>query len=151
MTQLTIGDKAPNFEGVDQAGQKHTLADYKGKKLAVYFYPKDNTPGCTQQACSLRDSYSELQAAGISILGVSMDSATGHQKFIDKYELPFPLIVDADRKMIELFGVWGEKKFMGKIYDGIHRTTFVINEAGEITNIISKPKVKEHGLEILEK
>lgn len=151
MTNLTIGDKAPNFEGMDQAGHIHTLADYSGKKLAIYFYPKDNTPGCTQQACSLRDSYSELQAAGISILGVSMDSAVAHQKFIDKFNLPFPLIVDADRKMIEAFGVWGEKKFMGKVYDGIHRTTFLLNETGEITNIITKPKVKEHGIELLEK
>lgn len=151
MTQLTVGDKAPNFEGIDQAGQTHTLADYVGKKLAIYFYPKDNTPGCTQQACSLRDNYQELQAAGITVLGVSMDSAAAHQKFIEKYELPFPLIVDAERKMIEAFGVWGEKKFMGKIYDGIHRTTFVINETGEIATIIAKPKVKEHGLELLQK
>lgn len=149
MTRFKVGDQAPEFEGVDQNGQMHTLASYAGKKLAIYFYPKDNTPGCTQQACSLRDQYEEITAHGIHLLGVSMDSIASHNKFIAKYELPFPLIADVDRKLIDAFDVWGPKKFMGKEYDGIHRTTFLIDENGVITSIFEKPKTKEHGAEIL--
>ncbi len=149
MTPFKVGDKAPAFEAKDQQGTIHRLADYAGKKLAVYFYPKDNTPGCTQQACSIRDHYAELQQKGYAILGVSMDSATSHEKFVSKFELPFPLLVDDERKVIDAFGVWGPKKFMGKTYDGIHRTTFVIDESGVITHIFDKPKTKEHGAEIL--
>ena len=149
MTSLKVGDKAPAFEAKDQQGNVHRLADYAGKKLAVYFYPKDNTTGCTQQACSIRDHYSELQQKGFAILGVSMDSASSHEKFISKFELPFPLLVDDERKVIDAFGVWGPKKFMGKTYDGIHRTTFVIDESGVIQHIFDKPKTKEHGTEIL--
>jgi len=150
MTNIQPGDKAPQFEAIDQSGKQHTLNDYKGKKLIVYFYPKDNTPGCINQACSLRDSYIDLLKNGFSLLGVSMDSAISHEKFIAKNNLPFPLIVDEDRKMIDAFGVWGEKKFMGRIYDGIHRTTFIINEAGIVEHIITKPKTKIHGEEILD-
>ena len=150
MTTLKVGDKAPQFEANDQNGNTHNLSAYAGKKLVVYFYPKDNTPGCTQQACNLRDNYADLQAKGYVILGVSMDSAASHNKFIEKYTLPFPLLADTERKVIDAFGVWGPKKFMGKEYDGIHRTTFVIDEAGTITHIFDKPKTKEHGIEILD-
>ena len=150
MTTLKVNDKAPNFVGLDQQGKTIQTADFAGKKYAVYFYPKDNTPGCTVQACNLRDNYDALAAAGISIIGVSMDSEVSHQKFISKFELPFPLIADTDKKVIEAFQVWGPKKFMGKEYDGIHRTTFVMDENNVIQGIISKPKTKDHASEILE-
>ena len=150
MTTLKVNDKAPNFAGLDQQGKTIQTADFAGKKYAVYFYPKDNTPGCTVQACNLRDNYDALAAAGISIIGVSMDSEVSHQKFISKFELPFPLIADTDKKVIEAFQVWGPKKFMGKEYDGIHRTTFVMDENNVIQGIISKPKTKDHAIEILE-
>jgi peroxiredoxin Q/BCP len=150
MTTLKVNDKAPNFAGLDQQGKTIQTADFAGKKYAVYFYPKDNTPGCTVQACNLRDNYDALEAAGISIIGVSMDSEVSHQKFISKFELPFPLIADTDKKVIEAFQVWGPKKFMGKEYDGIHRTTFVMDENNVIQGIISKPKTKDHASEILE-
>lgn len=149
MTTLKPGDPAPKFEGTDQSGNVHRLKDYKGKKLIVYFYPKDNTPACINQACSLRDNYGALLKKGYSLLGVSMDTAKMHQRFIDRNSLPFPLIVDTDRKMIDAFGVWGEKKFMGRIYDGIHRTTFIISKKGVIEHIIERPKTKIHGEEIL--
>jgi peroxiredoxin Q/BCP len=126
------------------------LNDFKGKKLVVYFYPKDNTPGCTAQACNLRDNDSVLKEHDISVVGVSMDSMVSHQKFIDKFDLPFPLIADEDKKVIEAFGVWGPKKFMGKEYDGIHRTTFLIDESQVIVGIIEKPNTKDHTREILE-
>lgn len=150
MTTLKVNDKAPNFAGLDQQGKTIQTADFAGKKYAVYFYSKDNTPGCTVQACNLRDNYDALAAAGISIIGVSMDSEVSHQKFISKFELPFPLIADTDKKVIEAFQVWGPKKFMGKEYDGIHRTTFVMDENNVIQGIISKPKTKDHASEILE-
>ena len=150
MTTLKVNDKAPNFAGLDQQGKAIQTADFAGKKYAVYFYPKDNTPGCTVQACNLRDNYDALAAAGISIIGVSMDSEVSHQKFISKFDLPFPLIADTDKKVIEAFQVWGPKKFMGKEYDGIHRTTFVMDENNVIQGIISKPKTKDHASEILE-
>ena len=150
MTTLKVNDKAPNFVGLDQQGKTIQTADFAGKKYAVYFYPKDNTPGCTVQACNLRDNYDALAEAGISIIGVSMDSEVSHQKFISKFELPFPLIADTDKKVIEAFQVWGPKKFMGKEYDGIHRTTFVMDENNVIQGIISKPKTKDHASEILE-
>jgi peroxiredoxin Q/BCP len=150
MTTLKVNDKAPNFAGLDQQGKTIQTADFAGKKYVVYFYPKDNTPGCTVQACNLRDNYDALAAAGISIIGVSMDSEVSHQKFISKFELPFPLIADTDKKVIEAFQVWGPKKFMGKEYDGIHRTTFVMDENNVIQGIISKPKTKDHASEILE-
>ena len=150
MKHLKIGDHAPNFSGIDQNDKMNTLLDFKGKKLAIYFYPKDNTPGCTVQACNLRDNYEGLEKAGIQILGISADSIVSHQKFADKFSLPFPLIADEDKKVIETFGVWGPKKFMGKEYDGIHRTTFVINEDQQIVGILEKPKTKAHAEEILE-
>lgn len=150
MKHLKVGDKAPVFTATDQNGKAINLGDFKGKKLVVYFYPKDNTPGCTAQACNLRDNYSDLLKNGIQIVGVSADSASSHQKFIDKFSLPFPLITDENRELIEQFGVWGPKKFMGKEYDGIHRTTFLINEHQTIVGIIDKPKTKEHAEEILE-
>lgn len=146
---LQVGDKAPENLGVDQTGKAHQLSDYAGKKLVIYFYPKDATPGCTQQACNLRDGYEDLRNAGYELLGVSMDSAKSHERFIEKQQLPFPLLVDDERKLIDAFGVWGRKKFMGREYDGIFRTTFVINEAGVIERVIDKPKVKEHTQQIL--
>ncbi len=149
MEKLTIGKKAPAFVGKDQDGKDVGLDHFKGKKLAIYFYPKDNTPGCTTQACNLRDNYEVLQQNGIQILGVSADSAASHKKFIDKFSLPFPLLVDENLAVIQAFGVWGRKKFMGKEYDGINRTTFLINEDQELVGIIDKPNTKEHAEEIL--
>lgn len=150
MKQLKTGDKAPVFEGTDQNGKTISLNDFKGKKVAIYFYPKDNTPGCTVQACNLRDNYEVLMEKGIQVIGVSADSVASHQKFIDKFDLPFPLIADEDRKVIEQFGVWGPKKFMGKEYDGIHRTTFLIDEDQKIAGLIDKVNTKDHANEILE-
>lgn len=150
MHHLNEGDAAPAFEALDQDGRTHTLADYTGRKLVLYFYPKDNTPGCTNQACSLRDGMGELEGAGIKVLGVSIDPAASHRKFIDKFTLPFDLLVDGDHALQDLFGVWGPKKFMGREYDGTHRTTFCIDEQGVIAAIIRKPKVKEHATEVLE-
>jgi peroxiredoxin Q/BCP len=146
---LKKGDIAPILLGKDQNGKEISTSDYLGKKLAIYFYPKDNTTGCTVQACNLRDNESALLAAGISVIGISADSEASHLKFEQKFELNFPLIADVERKTIDAFGVWGEKKFMGKIYDGIHRTTFLINEHGTIEAVIEKPKTKAHAEEIL--
>ncbi|AWG23392.1 thioredoxin-dependent thiol peroxidase [Flavobacterium faecale] len=149
MTTLKQGDKAPNFSGLDQDGNVHTLADYAGKKLVVFFYPKASTPGCTAEACDLRDNFARFEANNYALLGVSADAAAKQTKFKEKYELPFPLLADEDRSVIEAFGVWGPKKFMGKEYDGIHRTTFVINEEGVIDEVIEKVKTKEHAAQIL--
>ncbi len=149
MTTLIKGDKAPNFSGVDQDGKTHTLADYKGKKLVVFFYPKANTPGCTAEACDLRDNYERFKANNYELLGVSGDSAKAQGKFRDKYEFPFPLLADEDKSVIQAFGVWGPKKFMGREYDGIHRTTFVINEEGVIEEVITQVKTKAHADQIL--
>lgn len=147
---LEKGDKAPQFKSKDQDGKTISLSDYEGQKLVVYFYPKDMTPGCTTQACNLKDNYDALKKENIAILGVSADDEKRHQKFIAKHDLPFPLLADTDKEVIKAFGVWGNKKFMGKEYDGIHRTTFLINEKGEIHDIIKKPKTKAHAEEILE-
>lgn len=149
MHHLNKGDQAPAFEALDQQGKTHKLSDYTGHKLVLYFYPKDNTPGCTNQACSLRDGMGDLKKAGIKVLGVSINHAASHQKFIDKFELPFDLLVDEDHALQDLYGVWGLKKFMGREYDGTHRTTFCINENGRIAAIIRKPKVKAHAEEVL--
>jgi peroxiredoxin Q/BCP len=149
MTTLKPGDKAPAFEAQDQEGKVHKLADYAGKKLVVFFYPKASTPGCTAEACNLRDNYHTFQAQGYEILGVSADSAKRQQNFINKYELPFPLLADEDHAVINAFGVWGPKKFMGKEYDGIHRTTFVIDENGVLEDVITKVKTKDHAAQIL--
>lgn len=150
MKHLKVGDKAPDFNVKDQSGNGISLSDYKGKRVVIYFYPKDNTPGCTAQACNIRDNYADLQKEGIVIFGVSADSEMSHQKFIDKFDLPFTLLADVDKKMLNDYGVWGEKKFMGKVYDGIHRTTFVLDESHTIVGIIEKPKTKDHASEILE-
>ena len=149
MTTLQKGDKAPAFKGYDQDGNLHQLEDYTGKKLVVFFYPKASTPGCTAEACDLRDHYSRFTSENYALLGVSADSAKAQLNFKNKQELPFPLIADEDKSVIQAFGVWGPKKFMGKEYDGIHRTTFVIDENGVIESVISKVKTKEHAAQIL--
>lgn len=149
MTTLKTGDKAPNFLGLDQNGKKHELADYEGKKLVVFFYPKASTPGCTAEACDLRDNFNKFETQNYALLGVSADSASRQTKFIEKYDLPFPLLADEDKSVINAFGVWGPKKFMGKEYDGIHRTTFIIDEKGIIEEVIEKVKTKEHAAQIL--
>ncbi|WP_448607064.1 thioredoxin-dependent thiol peroxidase [Paenimyroides ceti] len=149
MMTLKIGDKAPEFKGTDEKGNIHTLKDYKGKKLVVFFYPKASTPGCTAEACDLRDNFERFKAQNYELLGVSADSALRQQKFKEKYELPFPLIADEAKEVITVFGVWGPKKFMGKEFDGIHRTTFVIDEKGYIEDIITKVKTKEHSSQLL--
>ncbi|GGF17756.1 thioredoxin-dependent thiol peroxidase [Flavobacterium limi] len=149
MTTLQKGDKAPNFSGTDQDGKTHTLADYKGKKLVVFFYPKASTPGCTAEACDLRDNYERFKAKNYELLGVSADSQKAQLKFKDKYEFPFPLLADEGKSVINAFGVWGPKKFMGREYDGIHRTTFVIDEKGIIDEVILQVKTKEHAAQIL--
>lgn len=149
MTHLKIGDKAPNFNTEDQDGNAIKLVDFKGSKVILYFYPKDNTPGCTAQACNLTDNHDLLLKNGYKVLGVSADSAKSHQKFKEKYNLPFPLLMDEDKKIIQDYGVWGEKKFMGKIYDGIHRMTFVIDGKGVIEDIIEKVKTKDHATQII--
>lgn len=149
MTTLKIGDAAPNFEALDQQGNTVKLSDYIGKKLVLFFYPKASTPGCTMEACNLRDNYQSFLAKGYAILGVSADSAKRQQSFIEKYKLPFPLLADEDKKVINAFGVWGPKKFMGREFDGIHRVTFVIDENGMIEDVITKVKTKEHASQIL--
>jgi len=149
MTTLKVGDKSPNFKSLDQNGNEIKLSDYKGKKLVLFFYPKASTPGCTVEAKNLRDNYQEFLAKGYAILGVSADSAKRQQNFATKNELPFPLLADEEKEVIKAFGVWGPKKFMGREYDGIHRTTFVIDEKGILENIIKKVKTKEHSNQIL--
>jgi peroxiredoxin Q/BCP len=149
MTVLKAGDKAPDFSGKSQDGNLIHLSDYKGKKLVLYFYPKDNTSGCTAEACSLRDSYQALQAKGYSILGVSPDTEKSHTNFITKYNLPFPLIADIDKSIAQAYGVWAEKKLYGKTYMGIVRTTFKIDEKGIIEDIITKVRTKDHGEQLL--
>ncbi len=149
MTSLKPGDAAPEFSALDQDGNKHSLADYQGKKLVVYFYPKANTPTCTVEACNLRDNYHQFLAKGYAILGVSADSAKAQANFKKKYDLPFPLLADEDRAVINAFGVWGPKKFMGKVFDGIHRITFVIDENSKIEEVITDVKSKEHTAQIL--
>jgi len=147
---LKIGAKAPAFTGVDQNGKSISLKDFKGKKVVLYFYPKDDTPGCTAQACNLRDHHSGLLKKGFVVIGVSVDSVKKHKKFEEKYSLPFSLIADEDHVIVEAYGVWGEKKFMGKTYMGTSRTTFLIDESGNIKAIIEKPDTKNHAAEVLE-
>lgn len=149
MTTLKKGDKAPNFSAVDQDGNTHKLSDYKGKKLVVFFYPGADTPTCTTEACNLRDNYQSFQSQNYELLGVSADTAKKQGKFKSKYDLPFPLLADEDKSVINAFGVWGPKKFMGRLFDGIHRTTFVIDEKGIIEEVIEKVKSKEHSEQIL--
>ena len=150
MTSLNVGDKAPDFVALNEFGQSTSLSDFLGKKIILYFYPKDMTPGCTAESCNLGENYSFLQENGFIVLGVSPDSSKSHQKFIDKYNLPFSLIADEDKAIIKAFGVWGPKKFMGKEYVGVHRTTFVIDEYGVIEKVFSKVKTKDHTNQILE-
>lgn len=150
MTHLKAGDPAPNFSGPNEKGEPISLADFKGKKLILFFYPKDNTPGCTAEACNLRDNYTELKKQGYALLGVSADSERKHSNFIKKFDLPFPLLADTERATIEAYGVWGPKKFMGREFDGIHRTTFVIDADGIIENVITKVNTKNHTAQILE-
>lgn len=149
MTTLKKGDKAPDFSALDQNGTKHTLGDYEGKKLVVFFYPKASTPGCTAEACDLRDNFERFTTNNFALLGVSADNAKAQQKFKENNDLPFPLLADEDKSVIQAFGVWGPKKFMGKEYDGIHRTTFIIDEKGIIEEVIEKVKTKEHTAQIL--
>ncbi len=147
---LKVGDKVKNFSCKDDSGNIINFSDYKGKKTIVFFYPKADTPGCTAEACSLRDNYEEISNLGYSILGVSADNEKKQKSFSNKYNLNFPLIADSDKVLINIFGSWGPKKFMGREYDGILRTTFIIDENGFITNIIEKVKTKEHGEQVLE-
>lgn len=149
MTKLKEGDQAPEFKGVDQDGNPISLDDFKGHKLVLYFYPKDSTPGCTSQACNLRDNYDYLLKNGYKVVGVSADSEKSHKKFIDKHELPFPLIADTEKEIIKAYDVWAPKKFMGKEFLGIVRTTFVIDEDGKIEEIIGKVKTKDHTNQII--
>ena len=151
MTTLNIGEKAPPFNGVDQDGKPVSLADFAGRKLVLYFYPKDDTPGCTAEACSLRDEHQALRKAGFEVLGVSPDNASKHKKFADKYDLPFRLLADPDKEAANAYGVWGPKKFMGREYDGILRTTFLIDGNGVIERIISDVRTKDHAAQVQEK
>jgi peroxiredoxin Q/BCP len=148
MAQLKEGMKAPEFEGVDQNGKKIRSGDFRGKKVVLYFYPKDNTPGCTAEACSLRDNYSDFLDKGFAVVGVSIDSEKSHQKFAGKYSLPFPLIADTSKKICTDYGVWKEKSLYGKSFLGIVRTTFIIDEKGVIEKIISKVETKTHSEQI---
>ena len=150
---MQIGDKAPEILGKDEQGREIRLSDYRGRKLVLYFYPKDNTSGCTAEACSLRDSYGELQASGYEVVGVSKDSAESHVKFKEKHELPFPLIADVDKTLMEAMGAWGEKNMYGKKTMGTTRTTFIIDEMGKIEQIFAgkQVKTKEHAEQILKK
>ena len=150
MNTLKKGDKLPIFALKDQNGIMHKSIDYQGKKIIIFFYPKANTPGCTAEVCDLRDNYEVLKNKGYNLLGVSADNEKSQLKFSQKFQLPFPLLADVDKKLIKSFGVWGKKKFMGREYDGIHRSTFIINEKGVVTFIFDKVKTKDHSNQILD-
>lgn len=150
MITLQVGDKAPDFKVNNELGKEMSLADFSAKKLVLYFYPKDSTPGCTVESCNLRDHYEELKKKGFEVLGVSADDEASHQKFIAKHQLPFRLLADTEKEVLNAYGVWGPKKFMGRTFDGIHRTTFVINEQGKIERVFTKVKTKTHTEQILE-
>jgi thioredoxin-dependent peroxiredoxin len=149
VAKLKEGDKAPDFTVRDGEGQTVRLKDLRGKKVVLYFYPKDDTPGCTKEACSFRDSFPRFKKSGIEVLGVSLDSEAKHQKFARKYDLPFRLLADTDRAVSESFGTYGEKKFMGRTYMGLHRMTFLIDEKGKIKKIFNKVKPEDHAEEVL--
>ncbi len=144
------GDKAPEFESVDQNGKNVKLSDHKGENVILYFYPKDDTPGCTKEACNLRDNHQLLLDKGYTVIGVSADTDAKHKKFAEKYDLPFSLLPDTEKEIINAYGVWGPKKFMGREYEGIHRKTFVINGEGKIKKIFDKVNTKAHAEQILE-
>jgi peroxiredoxin Q/BCP len=150
ITSIRAGEKAPDFNGKDQNGETIRLKDYKGKKLILFFYPKDQTPTCTVEVCNLRDNFSLLKKNGFAIVGISADTEAMHQKFITRNSLPFPLIADTEMKIIRSYDVWGEKLFMGRRFDGINRTTFVIDEKGKIEQVITKVQSKRHAEQILE-
>ncbi len=145
------GDQAPLFEGTTQDGETLRLKDYRGRKVALYFYPKDDTPGCTKQACNLRDGYQDLLDADIAVVGVSGDDVASHEKFADKYELPFPLVADPQHEILEAYGVWGERSLYGRTFLGTRRTTFLIDEDGVVRHVFKRPNVTGHTAEILEK
>ena len=149
MTHLKVGDLAPEFSGLDQHGIEISMDDFVGKHIVLYFYPKDDTPGCTAEACSFRDGYQDLLDAGFAVVGVSPDPVKKHAKFVEKYDLPFSLIADEDRKVIDAYGVWGRKKFMGREYDGVYRETFVIGTDGRIERILDKVDTKDSAGQIL--
>jgi len=149
MKTLKVGDKVPTFSAKDESGNEIKLSDYQGLKLIVFFYPKASTPGCTAEACNLRDNYAELKSQGYELLGVSADSQKRQGNFKEKYNFPFPLLADEDHTVINAFGVWGPKKFMGREYDGIHRMTFVIDGNGVVEKVIEKVKTKDHAAQLL--
>ena len=150
MNTLKVGDKVPDFTAKDQDGNEIHLSDYKGRRLIVFFYPRASTPGCTLEACNLRDNYSRLQKQGFELLGISADSVKKQFNFKKKFNFPFPLLADEDHKVIDIFGVWGPKKFMGRVYDGIHRKTFVIDGDGFVEKVIEKVKTRDHASQLLE-
>ncbi len=147
---LKAGEKAPQFELFDKEGNLHKLSDYRGRTIVVYFYPQDNTPGCTKEACSFRDAYADFRSAGVEVIGISPDSVASHAKFSDKFELPFTLLSDPEHKVCEAFGVWGAKKMFGREYDGVFRTTFVIDPEGVIKHVFKNVKPADHSQEVLE-
>ncbi|MBN1768516.1 MAG: thioredoxin-dependent thiol peroxidase [Prolixibacteraceae bacterium] len=149
MSKLEIGDVAPDFKGLNQNGEQISLSDYNGKKVILYFYPKDNTPGCTSEACDLNDNYNMWLSKGFEVIGVSPDSVASHKKFAEKYQLNFNLVADTEKEILQQYGAWGEKKMYGKTYMGVLRTTFVINEDGRIAQVFEKVKTKEHTNQIL--
>lgn len=149
MKKLTLGSSLPGLTGKNQLGEDVQLSSYIGKKTVIYFYPKDDTPGCTAQACSIRDGMSSLNQKEIEVIGISADPISSHSKFVAKYTLPFTLISDESKEIMNAFGVWGTKKFMGKVYDGIHRTTFLFDEKGKLVHVIEKPDTKNHAQEII--
>jgi peroxiredoxin Q/BCP len=148
-TKLKEGDVAPDFSATANGGGKISLADFKGKKVILYFYPRDDTPGCTKEACGLRDYFAEFKNRGAVVLGVSTDSAQSHEKFVEKFKLPFPLLADEDKKIVEAYGVWGDKSFLGRVYQGTRRVTFLIGDDGRIKKIWPKVKPEQHAVEIL--
>jgi thioredoxin-dependent peroxiredoxin len=150
MSTLKPGDKAPAFSGPNENGETISLDQFKGKKLVLYFYPKDDTPGCTAEACSLKDGYTELKQKGIEVVGVSPDKVSKHKKFVEKYDLPFTLLADEEQETLKAYGVWGMKKFMGREYMGVHRKTFIIDEGGKIEHVIDKVNTKDHAGQIKE-
>jgi peroxiredoxin Q/BCP len=148
-TNIKVGDSAPAFVLQDQSGKVQKLSDYKGRWLLVYFYPKDDTPGCTTEACQIRDGWASFKKKNIGVLGVSTDSVESHEKFAEKFNLPFPLLADTDKKMVAAYGVWGEKQYMGKSYMGTNRTSFLIDPKGQIAKIYPKVKADGHAEEVL--